>query len=216
LLLALLSLVALSLLTWNIVADVGLARLDPRVQGLVVRHRTEWLTEAFRGLTWLGSTVVLGPLVGLAGAIFLVRGRHVLPAILPAAALIATVLAKNGVKALIERPRPLPTLAIGSTGFAFPSGHAADSVAVFAMLALILATGQSSHARWAIWGGAALVALVVGASRVYLGAHWLTDVLGGWALAGAIVSILAAVLGPGRRSGPEAEALTPPAGPAGT
>jgi membrane-associated phospholipid phosphatase len=213
---ALLSLVALSLLTWNVVADVGLARLDPRVQGIVVRHRVEWLTEAFRGLTWLGSTVVLGPLVGLAGAIFLVRDKRVLPAILPAAAVVVTVLAKNWLKVLIERPRPVPTLAIGSTGFAFPSGHAADSVAAFAMLALILAAGPSSCARWAIWGGAAIATLVVGVSRVYLGAHWMTDVLGGWALAAGIVSILVAVLDPGRRSDPEAEALKPPAGPAGT
>jgi undecaprenyl-diphosphatase len=125
-------------------------------------------------------------------------------------------LAKNGMKALIERPRPPPTLAIGSTGFAFPSGHTADSLAVFAMFALILAAGRSSRARWAIWGVAAVVALAVGASRVYLGVHWLTDVLGGWALAGVIASILAAVLASGRSSGPEAQALKPPAGPAGT
>jgi undecaprenyl-diphosphatase len=206
-----------ALLTWNVVANVGLARLDPNVQAFVLRNRVGWLTEAFRVLTWLGSTAVLVPLVVAFGAIVLWRQRDLLSAFLPGTALLVTVLAKNSAKFLIGRPRPSPGFAIGSNvGSAFPSGHSADSLAVFAMLALVVASGRTPRAWTAIWGGAAIAALVVGVSRVYLGAHWMTDVLGGWALAGGIVSILVAVFGPGRRSGPEAEALTPPVGPART
>jgi undecaprenyl-diphosphatase len=209
--------VVFALLTWNVVANVGLARLDPNVQALVLRNRVGWLTEALRVLTWLGSTAVVGPLVVAFAAIVLWRRRDHLGALLPGTALLVTVVAKNSAKFLIGRPRPSPGFAIGSNvGSAFPSGHSADSLAVFAMLALVVASGRTPGSRTAIWGGATIAALVVGVSRVYLGAHWMTDVLGGWVLAGGIVSILVAVLGPGRRSDPEGEALKPPAGPAGT
>jgi undecaprenyl-diphosphatase len=52
------------------------------------------------------------------------------------------------------------------------------------MLALMLMAGRSARARGLLAAGAALIAFVVGLTRLYLGAHWMTDVLGGWALAG--------------------------------
>lgn len=211
----LLCLVAFALLTWNAVGEIGLARVDPDVQDLVVRHRVGLLTDAFRALTWLGSTTVLALVLVAVGAFLLITRRDVVGAILPATALAVTIVAKNEAKMLIGRPRPSPEWAIGSnTGFAFPSGHAADSLAAYAMLVLILSTGRSLHARWAIRFAAAGVVLVVGASRVYLGAHWFTDVLGGWALAGAIVAILTWAF---PRKTPRLDpSLKPPGGPART
>jgi undecaprenyl-diphosphatase len=52
------------------------------------------------------------------------------------------------------------------------------------MLALMLMAGRSARARVLLAAGAVLIAFVVGLTRLYLGAHWMTDVLGGWALAG--------------------------------
>ena len=62
------------------------------------------------------------------------------------------------------------------------------------MLAIVLGAGLSLRKRAAVWGAAALVVLIVGASRIYLGAHWLTDVLGGYALGASWVAIVVAVL----------------------
>jgi len=210
-------LVAFALLAWNAGAETGLARVDPHVQDLVVRHRAGWLTDGFRALTWLGSTTVLTLILVAAGAILLMTRRDILGAVLPAIGLAVTVVAKNSAKALIERPRPSPTSAIGSnTGFAFPSGHAADSLAVFAMLVLILSAGRSRRVRLTMSFAAAILVLAVGASRVYLGAHWLTDVLGAWALAGAIVGLLAWVFPLPRRPLPQDSPLKPRGGPART
>jgi undecaprenyl-diphosphatase len=211
------SVVAFAVLAWNAAEGVGLARVDPHFQAIVVRNRVDGLIEAFRALAWLGSTVVLAPVVALAGAVMLARRRDVPGAVLPVAALVVTVVAKNVAKAIIERPRPPSALAIGTTtGFAFPSGHAADSLAVYVSLALILSVVLERRWRWSIWSGAVAVIVVVGASRVYLGAHWLTDVLGGWALAGGIVSILAWALALARRRRSPVPRLKPPGGPART
>jgi undecaprenyl-diphosphatase len=62
------------------------------------------------------------------------------------------------------------------------------------MLAIVLGAGLSIRRRAILWSAAALVVLIVGASRIYLGAHWLTDVLAGYALGATWVAIVVAVL----------------------
>ena len=99
------------------------------------------------------------------------------------------------VKPLIGRPRPPSAIWIGHfSGAAFPSGHAAQSVAFYAMLAIVLGAGRSASAKTMLWSVAVLVALVVGGSRIYLGAHWLTDVLGGYALGACCVAAVVIVM----------------------
>ena len=119
----------------------------------------------------------------IAGVFFVLRRRRWQPLALLAAAVAGAVSLYNIVKPLTGRPRPPPAIWIGHySGAAFPSGHAAQSVAFYAMLAIVLGAGRSPRAKTVLWSAAALVVLAVGGSRIYLGAHWLTDVLGGYAL----------------------------------
>jgi undecaprenyl-diphosphatase len=96
------------------------------------------------------------------------------------------------VKPAVGRARPPAALQVGGpdVGRAFPSGHATQSIAFYGMLAIVLIMWYAPrHGRlFAI--GAALVTLVIGASRLYLGVHWLTDVLGGYALGLAWLSLV--------------------------
>jgi membrane-associated phospholipid phosphatase len=69
-------------------------------------------------------------------------------------------------------------------GWSYPSQHAAQALAVWGVLALMVMAGRSFRARTLFMTAALLIALLVGLSRLYLAAHWMTDVLGGWALAG--------------------------------
>ena len=96
------------------------------------------------------------------------------------------------VKALVGRPRPPSALALGTYGgMAFPSGHALQATAVWGMLAVLTAASVARRrTKVLVWCAGAAVALGVGASRVYLGAHWLTDVMGGWALGGLWLTVL--------------------------
>jgi len=181
-------------LTQDVLGHDDTVMTDPRVTSLVVAHRVGWLNAPMEILTWLGSNAVLIPVVVVVGGLFLLRRRDWRPLALLAAALGGAVALYDIVKPLVGRPRPPSSIWIGHYGgAAFPSGHATAAVAFYATLALILSTGASHGRRALAWSGAALVVLVVGASRVYLGAHWLTDVLGGYALGATWVAVLVTI-----------------------
>ncbi|MGC9669887.1 bifunctional DedA family/phosphatase PAP2 family protein [Planosporangium sp. 12N6] len=203
-------------LTDAAVDRTGLASLDPRVQAFVVARRTGWLTLVLGTATWLGSSAVLVPLL-LVTTVLLVRhrgtggwwaARHLWAAYLGAVVLYQTA------KYLVARPRPAPADMIGHAGgAAYPSGHTTQAVATWGMLAIVLLAGRSRQGRACLLSAVAAVVLLVGASRIYLGAHWLTDVLGGYALGGAwLALILALYLRGGSRQSPRRRE-TPPLGP---
>ncbi len=138
-----------------------------------------------KSVTWLGSTVVLIPLVLVVGGYFVLRRRDWKPLGKLGASLLGAVVLYDIVKPLVARARPPVRFDVGYTffGFAFPSGHTTQAIAVWGMLALP-AAGMMRRRRYVPFVVAPLIVLVVGASRIYLGAHWLSDVLGGFALGG--------------------------------
>ncbi|WP_434582182.1 phosphatase PAP2 family protein [Carbonactinospora thermoautotrophica] len=172
----------------DVVARNELAIWDQPVAGFVLAHREPWLTTVMRAVTELGSPTVLAPLIAVIGLAWWRRTGSWRPlALLTAAGLGAWLLA-GGIKLLIDRQRPpaATDLAGHLTGYAFPSGHATTAMAVYGMLAALLAAATPRWGRKVTaWAAALILALLVAASRVYLGAHWLTDVLGGLALSWA-------------------------------
>jgi undecaprenyl-diphosphatase len=187
---------AAGILTGDVLGHYGLALADPRVTAWVVAHRADWLTHILRVVTWLGSLAVIIPVAVLAGFFFVMRWHRWWPVALLAVTIAGAVGLYNLVKHLVGRPRPPSAIWIGHySGASFPSGHAAQSIACYATLALIVGAGRPTRVKIAVFSVAALVVLIVGGSRIYLGAHWLTDVLGGYALGVAWVAVvLSAVL----------------------
>jgi membrane-associated phospholipid phosphatase len=122
------------------------------------------------------------------------RWRTFAAAFLPlAAALLLSGLAVKELKEVLATPRPLAVYgsAVRLLGepllsFGFPSGHASSAAAFAAVTGLLY--GGAWHAAWAL-------AVLGGLSRVYVGAHWVTDVVGGWALGATVgMAVYAAAL----------------------
>jgi membrane-associated phospholipid phosphatase len=200
---------SLALVTFSVVHHTGLARDDPRVLAFFTGHRAPWLTGLAKALTWLGSSIVLWPVVVIAGLGLWRWRRHWLPAVLPALALAGAWAGGLLIKGLVDRPRPPAADRLTLVhGWSYPSQHAAQALATWGMLALMLMAGRSARARMLLAAGAALIAFVVGLTRLYLGAHWMTDVLGGWALAGVwdCLLIICYLLAPQVAAPPEPQA----------
>lgn len=142
--------------------------------------------DAVRDFTALGGGPVLTALtLAVLGFLLLVRKVHA--ALFLVAAVGGGVLLSNGFKWLFARPRPdlVPQLA-DVAWHSFPSGHATLAAVVYLTIGVLLARAYADvRLKLYFLALAATITLAIGASRVYLGVHWPTDVLAGWALGSA-------------------------------
>ncbi|HEX8859059.1 MAG TPA: phosphatase PAP2 family protein [Actinomycetes bacterium] len=186
-----LGMAALLLVTWGIGAltKTGpVMRLDRPVYDWFVGHRAAWLTAPVEAFTGIGSYTAAGVISAVCGALLALRRRTVLPLVL----LLTVPLEKYlqlWAGTLIHAPRPPAASSIGPVG-GFPSGGSARVVLVCGMAAWLLAEQRSSRRSVvAAWTATALLAFAEGWSRMYLGRHWVVDVLGGW-LFGALIMVV--------------------------
>jgi undecaprenyl-diphosphatase len=145
-----------------------------------------WVQEAARDLTSLGSIIVL-VIITLAIAGYLALARKRAAAWLMLVAVFGGIAVSDLLKFAFGRPRPdfiSPAARVFTTSF--PSGHATLSAITYLTIAGLLAESQSS-ARVGMYFIvlAALMTILIGVSRVYLGVHYPTDVLGGWCVGAA-------------------------------
>ena len=141
-----------------------------------------WLKEVARDVTGLGSPAVLTFFTAaVAGFLYLDRKRQLAAALLTA--VVTGTFVTYGLKKLFARPRPelVPHLSEVYSA-SFPSGHSMMSAVVYLTLGILVATALDRlRLRAYVIGLAVLLTLAVGMTRVYLGVHYPSDVLAGWA-----------------------------------
>ena len=159
-------------------------RLDTPIRNAVHARSSPPLTATMRGVSLIGSEVCLVPL-GVILVWWLVAAKRRRAAVVFAVAALGAEALDQIMKLLFNRPRPEPFFGLASPiTHSFPSGHAMVSCCFFGVLAAILAAREPSRLkRIAIFAAAAMVVALMGFSRVYLGFHYPTDVLAGYAAA---------------------------------
>lgn len=140
-----------------------------------------WLEGAVRDVTALGSTVVLALIVAAVVIHFFLIGRA-RTALFILCAVVSGQVLSSLLKAGVDRPRPeLVSHLVDVHSLSFPSGHAMLSAITYLTLGALAARFLPGRVtRIYVLALAVLVTLMVGASRVYLGVHWPSDVLAGW------------------------------------
>lgn len=169
------------------------AEFDGAVRDAVHAWASPGLTWAMRGITQLGSVWFLGG----AGLLVVWRlaatgRRHA--AILLAGTALGSEALNQILKVAFHRTRPQAFFGLTSpANYSFPSGHAITACCFWGVLAAILAArSRSGWAKAGLWTAASILAALVGFSRVYLGVHYPTDVLAGYALAVIWVAVVRA------------------------
>lgn len=178
-------------LTQDVLSHEEIALADPGIHGWFVAHRTAALDVVFRTVTWLGASAVTLPVLAVGGALLVRRRRSRAPLVDIAVVYGFAVLLHAVVGQLVQRGRPPRSDWIAPAhGWSYPSGHTTQAVAAWGVLALLVVAGERSNRSRVLAGAAAtVIAVLVGVSRVYLGVHWATDVLGGALLSAALLSL---------------------------
>jgi len=169
------------------------AGFDTAVAAWFYSTRTGTLTAVMKGITDLGNWYILGALCAALLLIKPIRKQYGIPVSLTA--LFASLLNRY-LKLAFQRPRPdLSWRLIAQSGYSFPSGHALTSMVVFGLLLYLVRRYVTNKTRANALTALLLIPLIfVGLSRIYLGVHFPTDVLGGWLLGLAIVAAAGAVV----------------------
>lgn len=162
----------------DVLAKDPLVVADQAVYHFFQSLRTAWGDSVFVAITELGDSFVNLSLAGAVLIVLLVKrcfrtaGFWVLTA-------LGGLLGVQLLKWAIHLPRPV-AIYHGASVYGFPSGHTTMSVVLYGFLAILLAKKLAGAWRWGLFSGVLFISFVVGISRLYLGAHWLSDVLGGY------------------------------------
>ncbi len=169
----------------------ALTPADKEIEDLTIDLENDMVVEVARVVTDLGSLEVILPLFLISVVLLIWRRRGFELGVL-VTGFVLTYVGVHLTKAGVDRPRPVAPLE-PTTGSSYPSGHAAYAITYVAMavIAARLLPGFASRALLVL--AAIVVAAVIGLTRVYLRAHYWSDVVGGWALGAGVFGAVAAI-----------------------
>jgi undecaprenyl-diphosphatase len=188
----LLALAAVGLFSFLLLGDIVLNTPEPGIDRFAAdvaeRLRMDQLVSIAKVVTEIGSSPVTATLAALTALFAAVRHRRI-EAVALVAGWLLVFAAVHVTKSAYDRDRP-PGGLVDTFNQSFPSGHAAYAVTLIACATVLVRAGVGWAARVAAVTLAVILVVIVGVTRVYLRAHYLTDVLGGIALAMAIWSLI--------------------------
>jgi membrane-associated phospholipid phosphatase len=158
---------------------------DIRITKAVQKNQSNTLIRAIKIFTYLTGSPPILRIMAVLIAFFFWRKQLRLEAVMTAGIGLLSNLCKDVLQKVVDRPRPSPALVHvyqKSHGKSFPSGHVISSITFWGWLAALLPMLFKGKRIWKriLWAVAALFIGTVGPTRIYLGDHWASDVLGGY------------------------------------
>jgi membrane-associated phospholipid phosphatase len=189
-------LTALTGLTIGVQTRGWVTGLDAASATWLAAHRSAEFDPAVRLITLIGSPAIIAATGLICGALLAWRARSVIPGVVVIGTVAGAVLVETALKAVVVQPTTPNSLIFEphAGAHSFPSGHVTGTAALLGIIAVCVGIGRSRTTR-AFLGGLVIAAvLAVAVTRMYIGAHWLSDVIGGAVLAALFVSVGAAVI----------------------
>jgi membrane-associated phospholipid phosphatase len=190
--LLIITVMTLSEVAENIVNSEPMVQVDTAFTHWLFQARTSGLSQFFYGVTWLGSIYATVSALVI-GSIVLFRQHKRRNVFILWFVVVGMGASVQLGKRTFVRARPLQVAYYPETGYSFPSGHSATAMAMYGLLGYWFVRSVHRYRRL-IGAGAVTLILSVGFSRIYLGVHFLSDVLGGyllgicWVIAGIVLT----------------------------
>lgn len=165
------------------IVNESIAHFDTAVIEFVQGLEVPWLTSIMKVFTWIGSGYVVTAiaLIGFIVLYFVLRYRH--QAFLLLTVVTGSILLNKALKSYFKRERPEIHRILDANGFSFPSGHSMMAFALYAIIAYIAWRNvKTTMSRVALVLFTAFMIIMIGTSRIYLGVHYPSDIVGGFAV----------------------------------
>lgn len=152
---------------------------DTVIYNLIISIKSPFFTEIFKLITFFASPIFL---ITLSILLFLVF-KNKKYGLLSMINLIIVVAVNQILKLIFSRPRPFEWMLIEESGYSFPSGHAMVSMGFYGMLIFLIWQTNIQKTKKKIWTTILTILIIlIGISRIYLGVHYASDIIGGFVL----------------------------------
>lgn len=178
------SLILLFIIWLSLMLSNNLKWFDEPIYNTIISFRSSGLDTFMRFITSLSNPVVIIFLCSLSLIFLFIKKRW--PIALVSTSLISVAF-NQGIKNIVKRPRPLRLRLIEESGYSFPSGHAMGSMAFYGFVILLISKSKiNKYFKMVLILILSVLILLIGVSRVYLGVHYPSDIVGGFILSMAL------------------------------
>ena len=163
---------------------------DNMIYNLITFNINSYLTTIFKVITFLGSTPFMIFLTIFLFIIFLIKRKNI-QAYLVAGTIILSTIINNIIKIIIRRPRPNVIKLVIENSYSFPSGHTMAAVTMYGLLFYLIGKMSIKKSLKKILRTfLVILPILIGISRIYLGAHFASDVIGAYLLSTSILLVV--------------------------
>lgn len=165
-----------------------LSNIDESVYKFITSNMNDTTTNIYKVITFFGSTIFMVGLCVLLLVLFIILKKNIYGYIISGTLIFSTIM-NNVIKVIIRRERPIYMI-VRETTFSFPSGHTMASVSMYGILIyLINKSNMNKKLKIILSIIIGMIPLMVATSRIYLGAHYFSDILGAIMLATIVLLI---------------------------